>query len=213
MSVTIRIDTASTVAKLNALALSQLPFATARAVTQTGLDFQKAERARLATIFTQRRPDFIQKQGVKLIGGIATKAKPSITFGVDPKADFLVKFELGTTKTPTQASSLAIPVDIRRNKRDIITRGNRPRALIDRLGNKTGAGSVFILKQRKGRLPAGIYQKTGRGGDHLKLLYLLIPEAKTPRVLSFLDTLKRTIDQRWTINFATALADAIKTAK
>jgi hypothetical protein len=213
MSITIRIDTALTVAKLNALALTQLPFATARAVTQTGLDFQKAERARLATIFTQRRPDFIQKQGVKLIGGIATKAKPSITFGIDPKADFLTKFETGQQKKPTGGPFLALPTDVKKNKRDIITAGNRPRSLIARLGDKKGAGGVFVLKTQQGKLVPGIYQRTGRGGRNLTLLFSFKPDASTPNTLHFLDTFKRTVQERWQINFASALADAIKTAK
>jgi hypothetical protein len=213
MSVTIRIDIKDVASKLDALATSQLPFATARAITQTGLDFQKAEQARLAQQFTLRRADFVQKQGVKLIGGIATKAKPSITFGVDPKASFLDKFERGDQKTPTAGQFLALPTDVRKSKRDLITASNRPRALISRLGAVTGAGGVFVLREQRGKLPPGIYQRVGRGGRNLKLLFAFETEAKTPPVLDFLSTFQRIVDQRWTINFNAALADAIATAK
>lgn len=212
MSVTIRIDTAKTVANLTALAQSQIPFATARAITQTGLDFQKAEQARFDQQFTLRRPDFIKKQGVKLIGGIATKAKPSITFGVDPKASFLDKFETGQEKTPTRGQFLALPTDVRKNKRDLISPSNRPRALIARLQGTSGAGGVFVLRQQRGKLAPGIYQRTGRGGRGVKILFAFEQQAKTPPVLDFAATFKRIVDQRWAINFHSALADAIRTA-
>lgn len=212
MSITIRLDTTKAVANLSALAQSQLPFATARAITQTGLDFQQAERAKLKTIFTLRRADFIEKQGVKLIGGIATKAKPTITFGVDPKASFLDKFETGDQKKP-KGRFLALPTDVRRTKRDLITKANRPRQLIERLGDKKGAGGVFVLDRQRGKLAPGIYQRTGRGGKGVKELFAFEPDAKTPKVLGFLDTFKRTVEQRWQANFTKALADAIATAK
>jgi hypothetical protein len=213
MTISIRLDTKPLIDKLSAIEKTQLPFALSLAINNTGLDFQKAERARFAQVFTERRKDFLEKQGVKRIGPAATKRNPSVTFGVDPKASFLTKFEGGTEKVPTRGSSLALPVDIKRNKRDIITRANRPRALIDRLAGKTGAGSVFVLKQAKGKLRPGVYQRTGRKGQAIKLLYSFQPKAKTPRVLDFALTFKATVDARFQINFTKAMADALKTAK
>lgn len=213
MGVTVRIDNSAAVVGLDALAQTQLPFATAKAITQTGLDFQKVEQARFAQVFTLRRASFIQKQGVKLIGGIATKSKPSITFGVDDKASFLAKFETGQEKTPTQGQFLALPVDARRNKADIITASNRPRQLIDRLGSRLGAGGVFVLRQAKGKLVPGIYQRAGRGGRQVKLLFAFEPHAKTPPDLEFAETFQRIVQSNWSTNFQNALADAIRTAR
>jgi hypothetical protein len=213
VSVTIRIDASALIAKLDALALTQLPFATAKAITQTGLDFQKAEQARLAAIFTLRRPDFVQKQGVKLLGGIATKQKPSITFGVDPKASFLVKFETGDEKKPTGGQFLALPTDIKKNKRDIISQFNRPKSLINRQGSNTGAGGVFVLRTQRGKLVPGIYQRGGRGARKVKLLYAFERDAITPKLLHFADTFKAVVQEKWQTNFATALTDAIRTAR
>lgn len=212
MSVTIRIDIKDVAKHLDALAQSQLPFATAKAITQTGLDFQKAERARFKQIFTERRADFIEKQGVKLIGGIATKAKPSITFGVDPKASFLDKFELGGPR-PTRTGSIMIPEDVKRNKRDIVSRGNRPRSLLDSK-KRSGAGGVFLLTTQRGKLAPGLYQRTGRGGrGGVILLYALEKKAQIPASLEFEQTFQTIVKKNWQTNFQTALADAIRTAK
>jgi hypothetical protein len=212
MSVTIRIDTKSVTANLDALARSQIPFALAKAITQTGLDFQKAERAHFAQVFTERRKDFVEKQGVKLIGGIATKAKPSITFGVDPKASFLDKFEKGGQRPLFSAHSIMIPVDVKRNKKDIVSRSNRPRSLIASQQH-AGARGVFLLTQQRGKLAPGLYQRTGRGGRNVKLLFARETHATIKPVLDFQATFVKTVNERWASNFQTALADAIKTAK
>jgi hypothetical protein len=213
MTVSIRLDTTPLTARLSALEQSQVPFALAKAINQTGLDFQVAERERMALIFTERRPDFIEKQGVKLIGGFATKGKPFVTFGVDPKADFLTKFEIGGIKSPRTGQFLAIPVDAKRNKRDIITPGNRPRSLLDRLQSKSGAGGVFILKERRGNLPPGIYQRSGRGGHELKFLYALDERAKILPELQFVATFERIVQSNWRKNWDVAFADALRTAR
>jgi hypothetical protein len=211
--VTIRIDAKALTAKLDALAQSQLPFAIARAITQTGLDFQKAERAHFKQIFFERRADFIEKQGVKLIGGIATKTKPSITFGIDPKASFLAKFEKGGQRPLLTGHSVMIPVDIKRNKRDIITAGNRPRPLLDRLGKQPGARGVFLLTKQVGKLAPGLYQRFGRGGKQVRLLFAREPKATIKPVLNFEATFIKIVKSNWPTNFQTALADAIRTAK
>lgn len=212
MSVTVRIDIKDTIKHLDALAQSQLPFATARAITQTGLDFQKAERARFKQIFTERRADFIEKQGVKLIGGIATKAKPSITFGVDRKASFLDKFEAGGPR-PTRSGSIMIPEDVKRNKRDIVSRSNRPRPLLN-AKQRSGAGGVFLLTQQRGKLAPGLYQRTGRSGHGgVKLLYAREKQAQIPASLEFEKTFELIVRKNWQTNFEAALADAIRTAK
>lgn len=213
MTVTIRVDTKSLEAKLSALEKTQMPFALSLAVNLTGLDFQKAERERLGRVFTLRRPAFIEKQGVKRLGPAATKRNPSVTYGIDTKADFLTKFEEGKPKTPTRAQAIAMPQQVKRNKKDLITPSNRPKALIGRLGKKAGAGGVFVLKRRRGSLDPGIYQRILRGGRNLKMLFALEPKVKTPRVLQFEATFKSTVEKRFQINFTEAMRRALATAK
>jgi hypothetical protein len=209
----IQLDVKPVLTQLDNVTRQQLPFATALALTRTGLDGQQAERDRLASVFTLRRPDFILKQGVKLLPpGIATKTRPSISFGIDAKASFLEKFELGTTKIPTRGEFLALPFDVKKNKKDLITPSNRPRAIVSRLGNKPGAGGVFVLRTQRGKLAPGIYQRTGRGGRSVKELYDFDRSAHTPRVLAFVDTFTKTAEQRWAKNFEDAFAQAVRTA-
>lgn len=203
MSITIRVDNSHAVSRFDALAQSQLPFATAKAVTQTGLDFQKAERARFGRIFTERRQSFLELQGVKLIGGIATKNRPSITFGVDKKASFLDKFETGEPKEPIASKHLELPVLVRKNKRDIIPASNRPRQLLSR-------DNIFKLDAPRGKLPAGIYQRKAK---HVVLLYAAVDSAKTPRILEFAATMAKTAHERWRLNFSAALTEAMRTAR
>lgn len=211
MSVSIRIDSKALQSKLDGIvAKQQFPFALSLAINQTGLQFQQAERQRLASLFTLRRQDFIFKQGVKRLGPAATKRNPSVTFGVDPKASFLDKFEFGGLKKPTGGTFLALPTDVKRNKRDIITAGNRPKALIQRLADKKGTGGVFVLKVQRGKLAPGIYQRTARG---VKELFAFERDAKTPKVLEFADTFQKIVRTNFPANFDKALAQAIATAK
>lgn len=194
----------------------QFRYAVQQALNATALDIQTAERARLGAEFTLRRKDFIERQGAK-IKRFATKAVPSVEIGVDPKADFLAKFETGGTKTPRAGSDLAIPEGVRRNKADIVTRGNRPRALLDRLGKKAGAGGVFIVKPgqtNRGHLSPGVYRRDGRGGrGGVTELFNLVHSARVDNRLHFVDTARRVIANRWEPNMIAAMAKALASAR
>lgn len=192
----------------------QIPFAAKNALNAIGLKAQKVERARMAAVFTLRRRDFIEKQGVKIMQ-FATKDRLSLTIGVDSKADFLDKFEAGGTKRARKSAGLlAVPINARRNKADIVTAGQRPRALLDRLGERTGAGSAFIVKRAQGALGPGIYLRTGRGGHgDPRLMFELRPSARIQPVLQFARTVTLTAREEWPHAFALALRDALKTAR
>ena len=212
----ITLDTKAVTAQLTDLQQKQLPFARSLAVNNLGLAFQRAERERLASIFTLRRKDFIEKQGVKRISPADTKQNPSVTYGMDRKADFLQKFEHDTAKLPTKGAghNIAIPALARRNKSDIVTTPNRPKALLARLGHKKGAGRVFIVENAKGRLGPGIYQTTGRQGKGaLKALFTLKPRVSIDPELAFEATARKVATERWSQIFDEALAFALKTAR
>jgi len=214
MSITVRIDTKALTTGLTALDQKQIPFAVSLALNRVGTEFQKAERAHFATVFTERRKEFLDREGVKRLSPPASKRNPSVTYGVSSRADFLNKFEAGDTKHPISGKHLAIPEQVKRNKRDIITKSNRPRQLVDRLGNRSGAGRVFVLRDQKGKLKPGVYQTTGkRGRGALKFLYSLAGQAKTPKVLQFEETAQRIVSQRWAEVFNVAFAEALRTAK
>lgn len=212
MTVTIRVNVSDTLKNLTALEQKQLPFALSLALNNVAIDAQLALRDHFSEVFTIRRPSFVLKQGAKIFK-FSSKRDLSVVMGVDDKADFLTKFERGDVKKPTQASSLAIPVDVRRNKRDLITRGNRPRQLLDRLGQKRGAGGVFRLTHREGKLVPGIYQRTGRGGrGGVKLLFASTPKAQTPPVLKFAFVIGKTVEKKFQLNFDKAMARALATS-
>lgn len=214
ISTRITLDVKGVIGELTSLQQQQLPFAKSLAINKLGEAFQQAERTRLASIFTLRRQDFVFKQGVKRLSGIATKSNPTVIYGMDRKADFLAKFEQDTTKLPTKGQFIAIPVAARKNKRDIVTTPNRPRALLQRFGARKGAGQVFVVEKAGGKIGPGIYQKTGRQGKGaLKALFILKPRVSITPDLSFVDTAKRVAQEQWPSIFDAALQQAIRTAR
>lgn len=206
----IHVNAQDVVSTLDNLALRQVPFALSKALYQTALDFQQAERERFDAIFSLRRADFVGKQGVKILTGYPTKNRLSVTLGQDQKADFLGKFELGTRKTSIRPDgNIAIPVDVRvGSKSQIVLDSLRPKRLFE-----WDAKDVFEIKPGSGgHLAAGIYQRIGRGKRKLKLMYLLEPSTLTPATLGFEETAQRTVADRWAIRFGEAFAFALSTA-
>jgi hypothetical protein len=205
----IHVNAQDVVSTLDNLATAQIPFALSKALNAVGNDFQKDERDRFEAIFSLRRPDFIARQGVKRLSGAATKGNLSITFGQDPRADFLGKFELGGPKTALSGGNIAVPVDVRRNKLDIVTAANRPKALFDNNPN------VFEIRPGDGntRLAPGIYQRMGRGKRQLRKLYALEPSVPIAPVLGFELQAQETVARQWPIRFGEAFAFALSTAK
>lgn len=212
----ITLDVSGAIKTMTALQQQQLPFARSLAVNKLGEAFQQAERARLGQIFTLRRKSFVELQGVKRLGGIATKASPTVTYGIDPKASFLEKFEDQRVKRPTLGAghSLAVPVQARRSRADIITTANRPKALIAKGKTRKGAGRVFVLTAKRGPLGPGVFQTTGRKGrGAVKLLFAFESQVRIDPTLSFVETAKKIADERWPSIFDDAMAQALRTAR
>jgi len=208
----IQVDSIPVQRQLSALEQTQLPFASSLALNNLAKKAQDNIRAHFRQVFTLRRPEFIEKQGVKIFR-FATKRDPVVEFGVGPLADFLTKFEPGGAR-PKRSQHIAIPVDVRRNKRDIITRGNRPRPLIQRLGKKKGAGGVFRVTDERQGLTRGIYQRTGRKGrGGIKLLFALENTAQIPASLQFERIAKETAEREWPAIFEAALGEALRRAR
>jgi hypothetical protein len=216
LSVRLELNTAQFTRELTALHQRQLPFARSLAINRLGLAFQREERERLARVFTLRRPEFILREAVKRLGPASTKDNPSVVFGVSDRADFLERFEKGERKTPTRGAghTLAVPQQVRRNQKDIISRGNRPRALLQNNKARKGAGRVFILKEKRGPIGPGVFQTTGRKGrGGLRFLYGLEDSVPTAPVLAFLETARTVAEQQWPSIFEAALAEALRTAR
>lgn len=205
----LRVNATDVINTLDDVAVNQIPFALAKALYQTALDFQQAERERLDAIFSLRRPQFIYQQGVKLLSGYPSKRKLFVILGQDPRADFLGKFEEGGEKTPEKSENIAIPEDVRRSKSDIVINSQRPKALF------ASGAPVFEIKPGDDdeHLAPGIYQRVGRNGRKLKKLYALQSEVPIAATLGFEETAQKTVQDRWAINFSDAFQQALATAK
>lgn len=217
--INIEIDATAFKRQLTGLERDQLPFAVMKALNKTGTDFQEAERGVIARNFTLRRATFIRNTVKIERGNFATKANLRTIINIDPTRDVLSKFEEGKDKTPREGSSIAIPVAAKRNKSDIVTRANRPKAY--QLQDTTSSGStriakglkrVFMIKKADGT--GGIFQRVGRGAaSTIRELFTFEPRVPIPRSLHFYATARKTVAEKFPKNFRDAFANAMRTAR
>lgn len=160
------------------------------ALNRTADDVQKAVQDSLQDHFTLRRADFIKRTIYRKPGeDFATADHFAARVQVNPDRDVLAKFELGGDKVGATGGRVAVPIDIRRNKSDIIPRLLRPRALL-------ASGKAFINKQ------GAILERVGRGNGNSQYLlaYVLKPSVRITPSLGFEATALKTIDERFPIN-------------
>ena len=179
----------------------QLNFATASALTATVKQGQSAVISTLRENFTLRSEWYEpkNKMGVR----IKTAKKNDLTAEVKTASDFLKKFEDGSDKTPRR-KQIAIPTsNVRRNKKDIITKANRPQAL---RGKRT-----FLMETKAGLV---LFQRkfTGKRSKILPL-YVLRPSAKTPKKPSFYVPIGEIVKKNLVKNFNEAMKKALETAR
>lgn len=199
----ITVEFAVDLSKLNGK-LNQIPFATALALTRTAQDAQAEVRRGLrpgASNFVIRN-DFVAK------GILFTAAKKdTLQAAVFSRDDFMVKQEKGGTKTP-RGSNVAIPIDVRTNKRGIVTQANRPRQILNK-------PDVFVA--RMGGL-LGVWQRLGKraakkSGRALKLLYVFKPSVPIRARFGFADTVRRVVTERFARQMGLAIERALRTAR
>lgn len=206
---------------------TQLPFATKNALNAVALDVQVAERAHLIESFKLRRPDWANRS-IKIIH-FATKAEPFATVAVSPpggeaRADILGKFENDTEKSAIGSHGVAVPLDPRRNKSDIIVKGQRPGAFhLHREGNRiVGDNGTYVVKLSDGRelllqrkdLGKRAAKTAGRGtSDRATLLYLFVTHVRINPVLRFVPTADIIVNRMWATRFGEAFAQAMASAR
>jgi hypothetical protein len=229
--ISIHLNADAAISKLSDLELRQLPYAMKLGSQSHGRGNPGCAVSSPRQAFTIRRP-WVQKYGIKIgKGDFATKEKAWVTIQINPDADFLIKFEDGGLKRPRgSAQALAIPIEARRNKADIVQASQRPRAFqFQRASSSVGSRTTIyrgnnntmllqkpdgsgVILQRMARAQKGV--KRGPGQDpHLKLLYILRPTAPIKPTLQFYEIGKRVGHERFAINMQGMLAYAIKTAK
>ena len=179
----------------------QFAFASALALTKTAKDAQSGITSGLPNHFTLRgnwhQPS--NKFGIK----IKPAKKDSLAAAVGTNADWLEKFETGTDKLPRQ-NFLAVPTDnVRRNKKLIIQKSQRPAAL-------RGKGD-FVIQTKSGPV---LFVRKGRGKKkQMVALYNLETKAKIKKNSAIIEPAVKVINGRLYKNFSQAFIKALKTAR
>jgi hypothetical protein len=179
----------------------QIDFGTAVGLTKTAKEGQTAVIGALKGSFTLRGTWFqpSSKVGIRIKPATKTNLKAEITTA----ADWILKQIKGGQYFPFKGNMLAIPTEnVRRNKRMIIPRGQRPLRLQKAFVIKT-AGGASILFQRKGR---------GKKKD-LVAMYILVPKVLIHAVDTFYEPIQKVVDRRLLKNIGDGIEMAFKTAK
>lgn len=180
----------------------QVAFALSATLTALAKEAQTASVSSIESTFTVRnnwdKPS--NAMGIKALPA----SKDDLSAAVVTRADWLTGHEEGEDKRPTRlGGNLAIPTeDVRRTKRDIIQRGQRPRAL---------AGKAFVLKTRNGPVLA---KWQGRGKNkRLVILYRLKSHARIRKQSTVVAPTVKVFEKRFNPAFEQQLRKAIATAR
>jgi hypothetical protein len=174
----------------------QIIFAAAQSLTEVAKESQTAVIADIQQTFTTRGKWYLpsNKFGIK----IKAAKKNDLTAEVKTAADWLSLHETGGTKTP-DGRHLAVPTEnVRRTKRQIITRSQRPKNLKRSFVIQTASGPVLFQRRGKKKIVA---------------LYDLEPKVKIKKESTVIEPTRRTVQQRFDRIFEKNLANAVKTAK
>lgn len=199
MSDAVQIDLQPVLRFIDKAVSDQVPFASAMALTQTVRDIQTVERTEeLPRRFTLRNR-WVQ-QGIV----ITPATKRSLVAAVGSRDHFMALHATGGTKRPQRSKNISVPAGVKRNKRDLITRANRPRQLLDRR-------RVFVNRIKGGTL--AILQRLTRKRYPLRVLYVLSPFAKVSKRWGLDDTAKKIAQTRWAQNFVGSMIRAMGSRK
>jgi len=175
-------------------------FGTAVGLTKTVKDGQAAVLSALPVKFTLRGSWFAQsnKFGIK----VKSATKDDLSAEVRTNADWLIKQQKGGEYFPFR-NFLAIPTsNVRRNKRQIIPRAQRPKNLKNAFVMKTKSG-LNVLFQRKGR-------GKNRG---LVAMYILEPKIRIKPVDAFNDPIDKVVRANLSKNIEAGIQMALSTIK
>lgn len=221
-SVTIQLDPADLVKANDDFTRRQLPYATALGLNAVAFDFQFEQQRHMERAFTLRRAQFV-RQGIYFPREQRADyrvGRMHATVSIEPKRDFLTKFERGGWKRPRRAvGHVAVPVDARRAKSQVVSKGERigsldlrihargPKATIGR-----GRGRTFSIRMNTGE--GYIFRRTGKGKrSTLRLLYHLRARTPIPPSLEFMATAYEVARSNFPYHMAEAFKRAARTAR
>ncbi len=181
-------------------------FGVATGLTETAKQGQAAVQGALKGTFTLRGNWFQQqnKFGIK----VKPAKRDDLSAEVRTNADWLELHEKGGTKTPRVAKELAIPTEnVRRNKRQIIPRAQRPKNLKNTFILNTAKGKVLFQRFKR---KIGTYN--GKP-TRIKALYNLEPRARIKKQSTFFDPIDKVVKRRLDQNIQAGIRKAFATMK
>jgi len=178
----------------------QIDFGTAKGLTDTAKAAQKASIAAIKSTFTTRgnwmEPS--NRFGVR----VTPARRDKLTAEVHTAADWLKPHETGEDKR-ARTGNVAVPTDqVRRNKRMIIPRGQRPKGL---------AAKAFKLQTKHGVVLAQRLKRGKRKG--LIVLYGLEPSVKIKRQSTFYEPIEKAVKDNLRQNIAAGIRFALATRR
>lgn len=174
----------------------QIIFAAAQSLTAVAKEAQTDVIATIEKTFTTRGRWYLpsNKFGIK----IKAARKDDLSAEVKTAADWLKLHETSGVKTP-QGNNLAVPTEnVRRTKRQIITKSQRPRNLKRAFVINTRSGPVLFQRKNKKTIVA---------------LYNLEPRVPIKKASTVIEPTTKTVQQRFDHIFGEKLANAVRTAK
>jgi hypothetical protein len=178
----------------------QVPFATAKALTDTAREAAKAVTDQLPTVFDRPVPFTLRAIGWER----ATKASLTARVFIRPtQLKYLALEVTGGTRTPPKRA-LLMPVDIGLNQY-----GNIPRGKVAALFAKGQGGAASVFSGVHHGVP-GLWQRTRKG---LRLLVTYKSKAQYKPRLAFGRIVQATVTARLLPNFRAALKQALATAR
>lgn len=180
----------------------QFRFALASALTAT------AKKAQAATIADIRETFSVRTQWLNPTNAMGIKALPAskddLTAAVATRAEWLVDHESGQDRVPQGHAHRAVPtINVRRTKRQLIQKSQRPRNLKDK---------AFKVTLKNGG--EAIFARVGRGkAKRLVMLYYLIKRAQIDKESTVGEQTVKAFDRHFNNEFAARFAAALRSAK
>jgi hypothetical protein len=175
-------------------------FGYARGLTKTAQKAQDDVIEGLRDKFTLRGRWFEKNNrfGIKM-----TPATPKkLDSAVWTRASWLSLHEEGGTKTPTKSQNIVVPTtNVRRNKKYIIPKAQRPRQL----------KGTFVIKSERQRL---FMQRRGKGKrSSVRVMYVLTKNAQIKKRGAFIKTAQKSVDQNRDLIMRKSIDDALRSMR
>lgn len=188
--------------RFGSLGRSQLPFATAKALTQTAKDARDAVQRQLPQSFEVRNRGL--KRAITFQGAKKRDDPQTAYVGTRPWADFLTLHAIGGVKRGQRGHRLAIPTRVvRRTASGRVRKSQKPRVLRSRRG--------FAQKEVEGpRGQIAVRTKRNRGRA---IFFILRRRARIRKSWPFETQVQKSVRVFFPMRFRRALRDAVATAK